>query len=108
VLHYAEHITNRCLTVDVHVKTARDDMQEDALHQVNSFIDSLVMNLQNDPFGTKNRCVAFMNACSSQTHGMADKNFETAILGCTLDDQKRVKRRLQGLLDYIDKAAHFG
>jgi BCL2-associated athanogene 2 len=41
-------------------------------------------------------------------YGMADKNFETAILGCTLDDQKRVKKRLQGLLDYIDKAAHFG
>ena len=108
MLHYAEHITNRCLTVDVHVKTARDDMQEDALHQVNSFIDSLVMNLQNDPFGTKNRCVAFMNACSSHAFGMADKNFETAILGCTLDDQKRVKKRLQGLLEYIDKAAHFG
>lgn len=108
VLHYADHITNRSLTVDIHVKTARTDMQEDALHQVNRFIDSLVMSLQNDPFGTKSRCVAFMNACSSHTLGTADKNFETAILGCTLDDQKRVKRRLQGLLDYMDKAAHFG
>lgn len=108
MLHYAEHITSRCLTVDVHVKTARDGMQEEALHQVNSFIDSLVKNLPNDPFGTKNRCVAFMNACSSHAYGTADKNFETAILGCTLDDQKRVKKRLQGLLDYIDKVAHLG
>lgn len=107
VLHYAEHIANRCLTVDILVKTTRDHMQEDALHQVNSFIDGLVMSLRSDPFGTKSRCLAFMNACSSHTHGAADKNFETAILGCTLDDQKRVKKRLQGLLDYIDKTTHF-
>ena len=44
-----------------------------------------------------------MNACSSQNDGFSDKMFETAILGCTLDDQKRIKKRLQGLLDYIDK-----
>jgi len=44
-----------------------------------------------------------MNACSSHGLGHSDKNFETAILGCTLDDQKRIKKRLQGLLDYIDK-----
>ena len=107
VLHYADHVANRCLTVDVMVKTTRDQTQEDALHQVNSFIDGLVINLRADPFGTKTRCVAFMNACSSHTHGAADKNFESAILGCTLDDQKRVKKRLQGLLDYIDHAANF-
>jgi BCL2-associated athanogene 2 len=90
------------------VKTTRDRTQEDALHQVNSFIDGLVMGLRGDPFGTKSRCLAFMNACSSHAHGTADKNFEAAILGCTLDDQKRVKKRLQGLLDYIDQEAHFG
>lgn len=44
-----------------------------------------------------------MNACTSQNVGNSDKNFETAILGCTMDDQKRIKKRLQGLLDYIDK-----
>ncbi|XP_069690499.1 BAG family molecular chaperone regulator 2 [Periplaneta americana] len=107
VLHYADHIANRCLTVDVLVKTTRDCTQEDALHQVNSFIDGLVVSLRDDPFGTKTRCLAFMNACSSHTRGATDKNFETAILGCTLDDQKRVKKRLQGLMDYIDQATNF-
>ncbi|KAK7865108.1 hypothetical protein R5R35_014640 [Gryllus longicercus] len=102
IQQYAEHIGNRCLTVDVSVKTTRDGTQEEALHQVNSFIDGLVVTLRADPFGTKTRCIAFMNACSSQHHESADKNFESAILGCTLDDQKRVKKRLQGLLDYID------
>lgn len=73
------------------------------LFQVNGLIDSLVMGLRQDPSGTRQRCAEFMNACSSHGIGHSDKIFETAILGCTLDDQKRVKKRLQGLLDYIDK-----
>lgn len=66
-------------------------------------IDSLVVGLRNDPAGTRQRCASFMNACTSQNGEHSDKNFETAILGCTMDDQKRIKKRLQGLLDYIDK-----
>lgn len=72
--------------------------------QVNGLIDGLVMGLRNDPSATRQRCASFMNACSSQGDiGHSDKMFENAILGCTLDDQKRIKKRLQGLLDYIDK-----
>lgn len=103
VLRYANRLSTRCLTVDVLVKIHRDYMQEEALHQVNGLIDRLVVDLQHDPFGTRGKCKEFMNACSSQGTGHSDKNFEMAILGCTLDDQKRVKKRLQGLLDYIDK-----
>lgn len=73
------------------------------LFQVNGLIDSLVVGLRQDPSGTRQRCAEFMNACSSHGTGHSDKTFETAILGCTMDDQKRVKKRLQGLLDYIDK-----
>ncbi|XP_043266496.1 BAG family molecular chaperone regulator 2 [Venturia canescens] len=103
VLRYADRLSMRCLTVDVLVKITRDQIQTDALYQVNGLIDTLVVGLRNDPFGTRQRCAAFMNACSSHGIGHSDKNFESAILGCTLDDQKRVKKRLQGLLDYIDK-----
>ncbi|XP_066592871.1 BAG family molecular chaperone regulator 2 [Prorops nasuta] len=103
VLRYAERLSIRCSTVDVLVKVQRDCIQEEALHQVNGLIDSLVVGLRSDPGATRQRCVAFMNACSSQGTGHSDKIFETAILGCTLDDQKRVKKRLQGLMDYIDK-----
>ncbi|KAK2586787.1 hypothetical protein KPH14_011812 [Odynerus spinipes] len=103
VLRYAERLSMRCLTVDVLVKIQRDTVQQEALHQVNGLIDGLVIGLRQDPSGTRQKCAAFMNACSSQAMGHSDKNFETAILGCTIDDQKRVKKRLQGLLDYIDK-----
>lgn len=104
VLRYAERVTNRCLTVDVHIRIQRDKTQEDALHQINHFIDGLVMSLRTDPDATKARCLSYMNACSSHfVHGITDKNFESALLGCTLDDQKRVKKRLQGLLSYFDR-----
>lgn len=79
-------------------------MQEDALFQINHLIDGLVISLRTDPDGTKVRCQSYMNACSSHyIHGITDKNFESALLGCTVDDQKRVKKRLQGLLNYFDK-----
>lgn len=34
VLRYAERLSMRCLTVDVLVKIQRDQIQEEALHQV--------------------------------------------------------------------------
>lgn len=61
------------------------------------------MGLRDDPCATREKCASFMNACSSHGSGYSDKIFENVILGCTLDDQKRVKKRLQGLLEYIDK-----
>ncbi|EFN88271.1 BAG family molecular chaperone regulator 2 [Harpegnathos saltator] len=103
VLRYAERLSMRCLTVDVLVKVQRDHIQQEALHQVNGLIDGLVVGLRQDPSATRQRCAEFMNACSSHGTGHSDKTFETAILGCTMDDQKRIKKRLQGLLDYIDK-----
>ncbi|KAJ8925684.1 hypothetical protein NQ315_009531 [Exocentrus adspersus] len=101
---YADRISSRCLTVEVRVLTQRDQMQEEALFQVNHLIDGLVKGLKSDAESTKAKCIAYMNACSSSmVSGITDKRFESALLGCTLDDQKKVKRRLQGLLHYFDK-----
>lgn len=102
ILRYADRITNRCHTIDVHIRIQRDQTQEEALHQINHLIDGLVVGLRIDPDGTRARCLSYMNACSSHfVHGITDKNFESALLGCTLDDQKRVKKRLNGLLSYF-------
>lgn len=99
-----DRVTNRCLTVEVRVLTQRDKMQEEALHQVNSLIDGLVIGIRSDPDASRARCISYMNACSAHVvQGVTDKNFESALLGCTLDDQKRVKKRLAGLLHYFDR-----
>lgn len=95
---------SRCLTVEVKVLTQRDKMQEEALYQVNHLIDNLVISLKTDTDMARATCISYMNACSSHmVQGVTDKNFESALLGCTVDDQKKVKRRLQGLLHYFEK-----
>ncbi|XP_054278866.1 BAG family molecular chaperone regulator 2-like [Macrosteles quadrilineatus] len=104
ILRYCERVTGRCLTVEVLVHTNRDRIQEDALYQVNRLIDSLVISIKSDPTATRVKCLSYMAACTSTSYQAAsDKNFETAILGCTLDDQKRIRKRLQGLLDYMNQ-----
>ncbi|CAH1116533.1 unnamed protein product [Phaedon cochleariae] len=103
VNRYADRIVSRCLTVEVKVLTQRDKMQEEALFQVNHLIDGLVVALKVDPEAAQSKCVSYMNACSSNVEGITNKNFESALLGCTIDDQKKVKRRLQGLLKYFEK-----
>ncbi|CAK1584306.1 unnamed protein product [Parnassius mnemosyne] len=105
IIRYADRILARAMTVEVAVRTDRDSQQEEALHQVNMYIDQLVMSVHEDAVIAHTRCQTYMNACTSQPDPCSgtDKNFESAILGCTLDDQKRVKKRLQGLLDYFAK-----
>jgi len=51
--------------------------------------------------------MAYMNACSSQNVGYSDKAFETAVLGCTLHDQKMIKDKLQKLSDSIDQMSFY-
>lgn len=105
ITRYADRILSRAHTVEVAVRTDRDAQQEESLHQVNMYIDQLVMSVHQDTVFAHTRCQTFMNACTSQQDLSTgtDKNFESAILGCTLDDQKRIKKRLQGLLDYFAK-----
>lgn len=69
------------------------------------YIDQLVMSVHEDAVVARTKCLSYMNACTSQPDPSTgtDKNFESVILGCTLDDQKRVKKRLQGLMEYFAK-----
>jgi BCL2-associated athanogene 2 len=100
---YIERVSTRCTTVEILVRTERDKSQEDSLFQVNHLIDTLVVNFKVDPHGTRAKCQTFMAACSSLSEAPVDKNFETALLGCTLDDQKKIKKRLHGLSNYLEQ-----
>lgn len=97
-------------TIDLCVKTVRDAAQSESLHQVNSMIDSLITS--NDRTQARHRCKMFLNACSfnestmdpvAEEEVVVDKKFENALLGCTLDDQKVVKKRIQALMSYLNK-----
>nr|XP_019556966.2 BAG family molecular chaperone regulator 2 isoform X2 [Aedes albopictus] len=107
---YVQRISGRLATVELSVCTVRDRAQEDSLHMVNSFIDEIISN--SDAILSRLRCQQFLNACSTtdtttytelDPSMCSDKKFENALLGCTLDDQKTIKKRLQALLDYLIK-----
>lgn len=49
--------------------------------------------------------MSYMNACcSNQTVGVPpDEQFGAAIVGCTLDDQKQAKKRIESMLEFVDE-----
>ncbi|KAF6203344.1 hypothetical protein GE061_003762 [Apolygus lucorum] len=101
IQRYIERITARCTTVEISVRTDRDKQQEESLYQVNKMIDNLVIAFKSDPDNSMNKCQSFLAACKDEPEVPVDKGFESALLGCALDDQKRIKKRLHGLLDYL-------
>ncbi|XP_036327020.1 BAG family molecular chaperone regulator 2-like [Rhagoletis pomonella] len=111
---YIQRVNARLSTVDLMVHTVRDRSQEDALSQINELIDLMIT--MGDPVMARQRCQQYLNACCSAAESAAsyeygvdmdagpiDKKFESALLGCTLDDQKNIKKRLQALMGYLNK-----
>lgn len=106
---YSRRINSRLSTIELCVRTVRDTAQEESLHQVNSLIDSIITN--SDRCTARQRCQTFLNGCSfaeavmagTDEERMVDKKFENTLLGCTLDDQKVIKKRLQALMTYMNK-----
>ncbi|KAL5245284.1 hypothetical protein ACI65C_012694 [Semiaphis heraclei] len=98
---FANRIIDRCETVNIHVLTTRSESQQNCLEEINVMIDRIVNTLKNDPDNAKAICQSYIASCSPLENELGCKVFETAVLGCTLDDQKRIIKRLQGLLDYI-------
>lgn len=98
---FANRIIDRCETVNINVLTTRSESQQNCLEEINTMIDRIVNTLREDPDNAKAMCQSYIASCSSLENEFGCKEFETAVLGCTLDDQKRIIKRLQGLMDYI-------
>ncbi|XP_039759076.1 BAG family molecular chaperone regulator 2-like isoform X2 [Pararge aegeria] len=105
LLRYAHRLLARATTVQVEVRTERNAKQEDAYNQANVLVDQLMASVHNNAGMARLRWQGYMNACTSQPNSGTgiDGNFETVVLGCTLDDQKRIKKRLQGIDDILRK-----
>ncbi|KRG06069.1 BAG family molecular chaperone regulator 2 isoform X2 [Drosophila mojavensis] len=115
IILYIQRVSARLATVDLNVRTVRDASQEDSLSQINALIDTMIK--MGDPVIGRQRCQLYLNACCSSSMdpngrmgtvfeadvGPIDKKFESALLGCTLDDQKNIKKRLQALMGYLNK-----
>uniref|UniRef100_A0A2S2NPC9 BAG family molecular chaperone regulator 2 n=1 Tax=Schizaphis graminum TaxID=13262 RepID=A0A2S2NPC9_SCHGA len=101
IYQFANRIIDRCETVNISVLTTRSDSQQNCLEEINKMIDRIVKTLTEDPDNAKSMCQAYIASCSSSGNELGCKVFETAVLGCTLDDQKCIIKRLKGLLNYI-------
>ncbi|XP_017840783.1 BAG family molecular chaperone regulator 2 isoform X2 [Drosophila busckii] len=115
IMLYIQRVNSRLATVELNVRTVRDNSQEDSLSQINALIDTMIK--MGDPVIGRQRCQLYLNACCSTAMdpsghlgvvsevdvGPIDKKFESALLGCTLDDQKNIKKRLQALMGYLNK-----
>jgi len=107
VTRYIDRLIRRCIAVDINIKTERSAPQMESLHKVNNLIDNLIRDMKEDAGVTRKRCISYINACSEQVtipeHVGIDATFENAVLGCAVEDQKRVKKRLSGLYSYFTK-----
>ncbi|XP_017053513.1 BAG family molecular chaperone regulator 2 isoform X2 [Drosophila ficusphila] len=115
IMLYIQRVSSRLGTVELNVRTVRDNSQEDSLSQINALIDTMIKT--GDPVIARQRCQLYLNACCSTSMdssgqldtvpeadlGPIDKKFESVLLGCTLDDQKNIKKRLQALMGYLNK-----
>ncbi|XP_078256141.1 BAG family molecular chaperone regulator 2 [Rhinoraja longicauda] len=101
----ANRLIGRTLTVAVSVQTIRSAQQEEFLSRATTLIDEVVDKLLQDVASAKSRLVALYNACSSEAlQGPVNQKFQSFIVGCSLEDQKKIKTRLQKLIRNVCSA----
>ncbi|CAL8108421.1 unnamed protein product [Orchesella dallaii] len=107
VTRYIKRLVQRSAAVKLDISTERSVPQQESLHSVNTLIDALIREVKSDVSMARRRCTSYLNSCLDVTDTMyqescgIDATFEQAVLGCTLEDQKRVKKRLNGLYSYF-------
>ncbi|XP_023328018.1 BAG family molecular chaperone regulator 2 [Eurytemora carolleeae] len=95
----------RLNSVNVNVQTPRSHTQQESLHQVNSAIDTLIIQIQTDTMQASMKCRQYLSAAGTDISAPSDVRFEAHLLGCAVEDQKNVKKRLLGLFDHIKAIA---
>jgi len=93
----------RAATIVINVDTPRSDSQAQALSQVNSAINDLILLIQTDSDKAAETCCRYLAACDIEGghHRSVDLKFEKILLGCTAEDQKGIKKRMYGLYEHI-------
>ncbi|XP_047459213.1 BAG family molecular chaperone regulator 2 [Mugil cephalus] len=101
----ANRLMGRTLSVEISVGTIRNSQQEDALRKATSIIDEIVKKLLSDMDGSRQQLLALLAACVTEAPPVAiDQKFQAIVISCALEDQKKIKRRLETLLRNVDNA----
>ena len=95
----ANRLLGRAICVEVSVGVIRNSQQDDALRQATSMIDEIVKKLLEDAGGSRQRLMALHAACVTEAPPVAiDQKFQSIVISCALEDQKKIKRRLETLI----------
>lgn len=101
----ANRLMGRTLTVEISVGTVRNPQQEEALHRATSVIDELVKKLIDDMDSGRQKLLALHAACVTEAPPVPiDQKFQAIVISCALEDQKKIKRRLETLLRNVENA----
>lgn len=99
----ADRLMGRTLAVEVSVGTVRNPQQEEALNKANCIIDEVVQKLLDNMEGGRQRLLALHAACLTEAPAVPiDQRFQAVVIGCALEDQKKIKRRLETLLRNVE------
>ncbi|KAM5273651.1 BAG family molecular chaperone regulator 2-like [Ctenodactylus gundi] len=101
----ANRLMGRTLTVEVSVEAMRNPQQQEFLKHATRIIDAVVDKFLDDLGNARSHLISLRGACLSEVPpGPVDQKFQSIVIGCALEDQKKIKRRLETLLRSIENA----
>ncbi|XP_077438601.1 BAG family molecular chaperone regulator 2 [Vanacampus margaritifer] len=100
----ADQLLGRTLSVEINVGTIRNSQQEESLLKATSIIDEIVKKLLVDMADSRQRLLALHSACVTDAPVPIDQKFQAIVISCALEDQKKIKRRLEMLLKNVGNA----
>ncbi|KAL3118823.1 hypothetical protein niasHT_008170 [Heterodera trifolii] len=98
-----QRILARCNTVNISIETPRDQHQSKALEQVNKMIQSVLDHTNGNIAESKQKIATFLNACHPDEVGRIDEKFQSVIIECTADDQKKIRRKLAQIVEQMNQ-----
>ncbi|XP_069000942.1 BAG family molecular chaperone regulator 2 [Embiotoca jacksoni] len=101
----ANRLMGRTISVEISVGTNRNAQQEEALSKATLIIDEIVKKLLDDMVDGRQRLLALHAACVTEAVAIPiDQKFQAIVISCALEDQKKIKSRLETLVRNVGNA----
>ncbi|XP_072045105.1 BAG family molecular chaperone regulator 2-like [Amphiura filiformis] len=101
---FIDRLTKRCLTIEITVHIIRSPSQEKSLQTVLKYLHDLIGTIHSNMQQSRQVIERYLNSCITETKGPVDDKFQAALLGCTAEDQKDVRKRLEALWASLERA----
>ncbi|CAD7675169.1 unnamed protein product [Nyctereutes procyonoides] len=93
------------LMANFSVETIRNPQQQESLKHATRIIDEVISKFLDGLGNAKSHLISLYSAWSSEVPpGPVDQKFQSIGIGCALEDQKEIKRRLETLLRNIENS----